>query len=127
MGTSDNFVSNEDGSYSRTDEDGNFIEGAADGSTKITSPDGGVIEMDADGNFIRGNIDDEGNFTFDYDGEAADGGDAPADVNDGKAKADTTESEEPDVTFEELYGISEAEFNAMSTDEKDEFLKKHYS
>ncbi|WP_287992498.1 efflux RND transporter periplasmic adaptor subunit [Ruminococcus sp.] len=127
MGTSDNFVSNEDGSYSMTDEDGNFIEGAADGSTKITSPDGGVIEMDADGNFIRGNIDDEGNFTFDYDGEAADGGDAPADVNDGKAKADTTESEEPDVTFEELYGISEAEFNAMSTDEKDEFLKKHYS
>ena len=121
------FVSNDDGSYSMTDEDGNFIEGAADGSTKITSPDGGVIEMDADGNFIRGNIDDEGNFTFDYDGEAADGGDTPADVNDGKAKADTTESEEPDVTFEELYGISEAEFNAMSTDEKDEFLKKHYS
>ncbi|WP_024858195.1 efflux RND transporter periplasmic adaptor subunit [Ruminococcus albus] len=119
------FVSNDDGSYSMTDEDGNFIEGAADGSMKVTSPDGGVVEMDADGNFIRGSVDDDGTFTFDYDGEATadtDKGDA-----DGKAKAEKTESEEPDVAFEDLYGISEDEFNAMSTDEKDEFLKKHYS
>ncbi|MBE6867500.1 MAG: efflux RND transporter periplasmic adaptor subunit [Ruminococcus albus] len=119
------FVSNDDGSYSMTDEDGNFIEGAADGSMKVTSPDGGVVEMDADGNFTRGSINDDGTFTFDYDGEATadtDKGDA-----DGKAKAEKAESEEPDVAFEDLYGISEDEFNAMSTDEKDEFLKKHYS
>ncbi len=119
------FVSNDDGSYSMTDEDGNFIEGAADGSMKVTSPDGGVVEMDADGNFTRGSINDDGKFTFDYDGEA------PAvDADKGKAEekpVEEADSEEPDVAFEDLYGISEDEFNAMSTDEKDEFLKKHYS
>ena len=126
-GMPEDFVSNDDGSYSFTDEDGNTIEGAADGSTKITSPDGGVIEADPDGNFIRGNVDDDGNYTFDYDGEAAENTEAPADENGGDAKAEKAENDEPDVTFEELYGISESEFNAMSASEKDEFLKKHYS
>ncbi|SFC21971.1 efflux RND transporter periplasmic adaptor subunit [Ruminococcus albus] len=125
-GMPDDFVMNDDGSFTMTDENGNIIEGAADGSAIITSPDGGVAEVDSEGNFIRGSMDDEGNYTFDYSGEAA------VDVDNGKGKAsdataEAVDSEEPDVTFEDLYGISEAEFNAMSTDEKDEFLKKHYS
>ena len=121
------FVSNDDGSYSMTDEDGNFIEGAADGSMKVTSPDGGVVEMDADGNFIRGSINDDGKFTFDYTDDAVDVNKSDADEKAKAEKAEKAESEEPDVAFEDLYGISEDEFNAMSTDEKDEFLKKHYS
>lgn len=121
------FVSNDDGSYSMTDEDGNFIEGAADGSMKVTSPDGGVVEMDADGNFIRGSINDDGKFTFDYTDDAVDVNKSDADEKAKAEKVEKTESEEPDVAFEDLYGISEDEFNAMSTDEKDEFLKKHYS
>lgn len=121
------FVSNDDGSYSMTDEDGNFIEGAADGSMKVTSPDGGVVEMDADGNFIRGSINDDGKFTFDYTDDAVDVNKSDADEKAKAEKVENAESEEPDVAFEDLYGISEDEFNAMSTDEKDEFLKKHYS
>lgn len=129
-GMPEDFVMNDDGSYSTVDENGNTIEVAADGSGTITSPDGGVVEVDSEGNFIRGSIDDEGNYTFDYSGEAsADKAEAAVDAEKGKAgeTAEAAESEEPDVTFEDLYGISEAEFNAMSTDEKDEFLKKHYS
>ena len=136
-GMPDNFVSNDDGSYSFDDEEGNHIEGGADGSTKITSPDGGVIEMDAEGNFIRGSIDDEGNMTFDYEGGSDEGANETADANadtaenadNGEAAKETAapaESEAPDLTFEDMYGISEEEFNAMSDDERNDFLKKYY-
>ena len=127
-GGGDSFVMNDDGSYSMTDENGNTIEGSADGAVKITSPDGGVIEMDTDQNFIRGSIDDDGNYTFDYgdgadtdedNGENTDNG---SDESGAEAAADNT----PDLSYEELYGISEEEFKAMTPDELDAFLKEHY-
>lgn len=133
MGPSD-LVMNEDGSFTTTDEYGNFIEAAADGSMTITSPDGGIVEMDAEGNFIRGNIDLEtGEYTFDY-GEASEGGeptengDAP-EANGGEeqpAVTEPVESEVPDLSFEELYGISEAEWDSMTSEERDDYLKNMY-
>ena len=133
-GWDDNFVMNDDGSYSMTDENGNIIEGTADGYTTITSPDGGVVEMSPEGEFIRGSMDeDTGEFIFDYgDGEPAEVGDTPYDEGglpeDGgeTVSAAPAETEAPDLTYEELYGISEEEFKAMSPEELDEFLKELY-
>ncbi len=114
MGDDNGFVMNDDGSYSMTDENGNTIEVSADGSTVITSPDGGVVEVDNEGNCIRGSINDEtGEYTFDYSGESAEG---EENTENGGASA-----------FEELYGITEEEFNAMSPEELDAFMKEHYN
>ena len=43
MGGENDFVMNDDGSYSMTDENGNTVEVRTDGSGVITSPDGGVV------------------------------------------------------------------------------------
>ena len=120
-------VMNDDGSFTTTDENGNTIEGYADGSGKITSPDGGVIEISADGEFTRGSVDDEGNYVFDYgDGEGEGEGAADDDAS-AESKAEVKTESTPDLSYEELYGISEEEFKAMSPEELDEFLKEHYN
>lgn len=128
---------NEDGSFSLTDEYGNFVEVSADGYTVITSPDGGVIEATPDGEFIRGSINEEtGEYIFDYsDGDSDDNGDDTDengdtdkdDSSDSTVETKPAETEVPDLTFEELYGISETEWNAMSAEEREEFLKQLYS
>ncbi|MBP3797103.1 MAG: efflux RND transporter periplasmic adaptor subunit [Ruminococcus sp.] len=118
MGEMGGMEMNDDGSYTMTDEDGNTIESSENG-TVITSPDGGVVEMDADGEFIRGSINDDGTYEFDYSGDAENKDDKKADEKDDS-------SEVPDLDFEEMYGISQEEFDKMSAEEQEEFLKDRY-
>ena len=114
MGGENDFVMNDDGSYSMTDENGNTVEVRTDGSGVITSPDGGVVEVDNEGNCIRGSIDEEtGEYIFDYSGE-------PAESEEGAENGGAS-------AFEELYGITEEEFNAMTPEELDAFMKEHYN
>ena len=114
MGGENDFVMNDDGSYSMTDENGNTVEVRTDGSGVITSPDGGVVEVDKEGNCIRGSINEEtGEYIFDYSGESAESEEG---AENGGASA-----------FEELYGITEEEFNAMTPEELDAFMKEHYN
>ncbi|MBR1863564.1 MAG: HlyD family efflux transporter periplasmic adaptor subunit [Ruminococcus sp.] len=116
----------EDEGSTFTDEDGNVFYSDPEGNTTITSPDGGVIIVDSQGNFIAGGVTDEGELEFSY-------GDEPADIGEGDmggeeaAESGKVSSEEPDVTFEDIYGISEEEFNSMSPEELDAFLKAHYA
>ncbi len=129
------FFVNDDGSYAMTDENGNNVAYSEDGSVVITSPDGGVVEMDAEGNFLRGSINEEtGEYVFDYEGgEAAEeeGGDADADAAPAEEGAESAEkaeeSEAADLTYEELYGMSEEEFKSMSPEELDKFLEDFYN
>lgn len=128
-GWDDNLMMNEDGSYSLTDENGNFIEVAADGSMVMTSPDGGVIETDSNGEFIRGGFDEEtGEYIFDYgDGEPSEIADDDGNGEDNGDAVEPAEPEVPDLTFEEMYGISESEWNSMSAEEQEAFLKQLYN
>lgn len=128
-GWDDNMMMNEDGSYSLTDENGNFIEVAADGSMVMTSPDGGVIETDSNGEFIRGGFDEEtGEYIFDYgDGEPSEITDDDGNGEDNGDAVEPAEPETPDLTFEEMYGISESEWNSMSAEEQEAFLKQLYN
>lgn len=117
----------EDGNMMFTDEMGNTLTAYNDGSMTVISPDGGVVEMDAMGNFVKGSIDNEGNYIFDYS-DAVNGeelGEEGGEPFGGESDM-IEEPEEPDLTFEDIYGISQEEFDAMSPVEQDAFLKKHY-
>lgn len=131
MGDMPEMETDEDGNMVMTDPDGNKITMYSDGATKIESPDGGIIEMDATGNFTRGSIDmTTGEYTFDYEegGEGEDAGEEKSGEDDtAEAGKEPEEDEGPDVTFEDIYGISEDEFDAMTPQEQDEFLKAHYA
>ena len=119
MGDMGGMEVSDDGSYTMTDDDGNTIVGDENGTT-ITSPDGGVVEMNADGEFIRGKINDDGTYEFDYSEDTED----KDDEKDSAAEDDS--SEIPDLDFEEMYGISQEEFDKMSAEEQEEFLKDRY-
>lgn len=128
MGEMPEMEYDEDGNMVMTDPDGNKITTKQDGSVKIESPDGGVIEMSADGTFTKGSIDmNTGEYTFDYeDGEGGDKEDEGSDDETETDKPAETKPEASDITFEDIYGISEEEFQAMTPQEQDEFLKAHY-
>lgn len=120
----------EDGNMMFTDEMGNSFTVLEDGSMSAVSPDGGVLEMDAMGNFTKGGIDDMGNYIFDYS-DAAGGTDIGEDGGEpvggeGEIPETPEEPEAPDLTFEDIYGITQDEFDAMTPQEQDAFLKKHY-
>ena len=119
MGDMGGMEVSDDGSYTMTDDDGNTIVGDENGTT-ITSPDGGVVEIDANGEFVRGKINDDGTYEFDYSEDTED----KDDEKDSAAEDDS--SEIPDLDFEEMYGISQEEFDKMSAEEQEEFLKDRY-